>query len=313
MCKGMDIGIEDVYREVAPKLMRYLEGNGCSYAMSCDIVQETFLRLFDRREQVHWDMHEVSGLVFTIARNYRNDLVRKARREQVGGIPGDDDSDATLTGTDDGFRPGEEEDEIADMRRRLWVTLGRMPVRLLETFALSRLGKLTTKDIARGTGVSEANVKVRVHRAKELFRMCFEDASAFPGSCGGSADGDSALLKAMMMLAAVDGEIAKEELALYRQFAESIRRKSVSFDGLWEDAVRSMAYIGFLTYALPPEKIVSEYVREVRETLGSIRGMPPERCKKFFSALDRLAVADGVYSPIERACVRALAKGMVLV
>lgn len=66
-----------------------------------------------------------------------------------------------------------------------------------------------------------------------------------------------------MMLAAVDGEIAKEELALYRGVAERIRTGEPSeFDSGWEDSVRSMAYVGFLTAVLPPEKIVREYVRK---------------------------------------------------
>ena len=66
--------IERIYREVAPKLQSYLTGNGCSYATACDIVQETFLRLWKRKEELSDDPHQVSGFAFTIARNYRNDL-----------------------------------------------------------------------------------------------------------------------------------------------------------------------------------------------------------------------------------------------
>ena len=76
---GMEI--EQVYREVAPKLQSYLTGNGCSYATACDIVQETFLRLWERKDELSGDLHQVSGLAFTIARNYRNDLARKAQHE----------------------------------------------------------------------------------------------------------------------------------------------------------------------------------------------------------------------------------------
>lgn len=305
----MEIGIEEVYREVAPKLMSYLEGNGCSYAVSCDIVEETFLRLLNLQERIRWDMHEVSGLAFTIARNYRNDLARKARHEQIGAVPDDDGSYAVSSGPVDTVRPGEDEDEIADLRRRLRATLGRMPVKLLEIFALSRLGKMTVKEIAGGTGVSESNVKVRVHRARELFKSCFEDAHVSDASGGRSADVESALLKAMMMLSAVDGEIAKEELAIYRRFAEGVRSGEMSeFGGLWEDAVRSMAYIGFLTDVLPPERIVREYVREVESSLDPVRQLTDDRRGRFVSVLERLAAADGRYTPVERACVRALAK-----
>ena len=76
----MSMEIVQVYREVAPKLQSYLTGNGCSYATACDVVQETFLRLWKRKDELSDDLHQVSGLVFTIARNYRNDLHRKNAR-----------------------------------------------------------------------------------------------------------------------------------------------------------------------------------------------------------------------------------------
>ena len=170
-----DMEIEHVYREVAPKLQSYLTGNGCSYATACDIVQETFLRLWKRKDELSDDPHEVSGLAFTIARNYRNDLARKGQhevfieRDEGRGTREEDEAPRDAgCGMRDEARPGEAEEEGAALRRRLKASLGRMPVELLETFALSRLGKLTVKDIASGTGASAANVKVRVHRAKEM-------------------------------------------------------------------------------------------------------------------------------------------------
>ena len=162
------MGIEQIYREVAPKLQSYLTGNGCSYATACDIVQETFLRLWKRRGELTEDPHQVSGLAFAIARNYRIDLARKSRHEVFGEKDGGE-TEETVEAREvrDETRPGEAEEEGAALRRRLKASLGRMPVELLEAFALSRLGKLAVKDIASGTGTSEANVKVRVHRAKE--------------------------------------------------------------------------------------------------------------------------------------------------
>lgn len=155
--RGMEI--EQVYREVAPKLQSYLTGNGCSYATACDIVQETFLRLWKRKGELTDDPHQVSGLVFTIARNYRNDLARKSQYEVLAvrdGEGGTSDRCEVPERVHDGgldeARPGEEEEEDVALRRRLKASLGRMPVELLEAFALSRLGKLSVKDIASGTG-----------------------------------------------------------------------------------------------------------------------------------------------------------------
>ena len=300
--------IDEVYREVAPKLQSYLTGNGCSYATACDIVQETFLRLWKRKDELTDDPHQVSGLAFAIARNYRKDLARKAQhevygeRDEEGGVRdvGNEPMDAGH-GARDMARPGEAEEEGAALRSRLKASLERMPVELLETFALSRLGKLTVKDIASGTGASEANVKVRVHRAKEMLGKVMN--SELRGESYGLRVGKRqfgwAVFRAVMMLAAVDGEIAKDELSLYRELAERMRcGNEAEFDELWAESVKGMAYIGFLSEMLEPEDLVREFVREVGKGLGA----------DDIATLERMAAADGDYSRIERDCVAAIAK-----
>ena len=307
---GMEI--EHVYREVAPKLLSYLTGNGCSYATACDIVQETFLRLWKRKDELSDDPHEVSGLAFTLARNYRNDLARKGQhevfivRDEGCGIRDEESGDGG-EGVRDTARPGEAEEEGAALRRRLKASLGRMPVELLETFALSRLGKLTVKDIASGTGASEANVKVRVHRAKEMLgKVMRVSGSEFQVSgCELRVEKRQsgwAVFRVVMMLAAVDGGITKEELSLYRELAEKFREgDAADFDVLWAESVKGMAYIGFLSKMLEPEELVREFVREAGNGLGA----------DGIAALERMAAADGDYSKIERDCVAALANGTV--
>ena len=287
--------IEEAYREIAPKLQSYLTGNGCSYATACDIVQETFLRLWKKREELVDDLHQVSGLAFTIARNCRNDLSRRAQHESLGGEESADGDSQLTSEVRDETRPGEAAEEADALRRRLKASLGRMPVQLLETFALSRLGSLSVKDIASGTGTSEANVKVRVHRAKELFRACFAGQPEPEEIETGIAGLGPAVLKAVMMLAAVDGEISKEELAMYRGLSEEFRGEGTAEFDAWERSVRAMAYIGFLSEMLSPEELVCEYVREA--------GRIPRR---FVSALEKMAAADGNCSRIERACIAAL-------
>ena len=302
--------IEQIYREVAPKLQSYLTGNGCSYATACDVVQETFLRLWKRRDELSDDLHQVSGLAFTIARNYRNDLARKAqhevlraRDEESGTRDVVDEPREAGEGSRDMVRPGEAEEEGVALRRRLKASLERMPVELLEAFALSRLGKLTVKDIASGTGASEANVKVRVHRAKEMLGKVMKCGVGELRGCEveklrGKGFG-WAVFRAVMMLAAVDGEIAKEELSLYRELAEQMRGGNAEgFDALWAESVKGMAYIGFLSEMLEPEKLVREFVREAGKGLGT----------DAIATLERMAVVDGDYSQIERDCVAALAK-----
>lgn len=296
--------IESVYREVAPKLQSYLTGNGCSYASACDIVQETFLRLWKQRDELADDLHEVSGLAFTIARNYRNDLARKAKHEVFGDGSEEETDDAGEQLRDDAERPGEASEEVDALRERLKHTLARMPGQLLEVFALSRIGNLSVKEIADGTGVSEANVRVRVHRAREQFMACFNARSTGESESRRSLGSKFAVLRAMMMLAAVDGEIAREELTLYRQLAEEFRGVDAAlFEEKWEQAVRAMAYMGFLSEVVSPEELAREFAREVRSGFVGVKDIDSARV---ITALERMAAADGNYSRIERDCIAAL-------
>lgn len=308
------IDIEKVYKEVAPKLSNSLMGDGVSYATACDIVQETFLRLWKRREVLTDDLHEVSGLAFTIARNYRNDLYRKAQREVL-------EDEITDAGEGNGDWPAagdmptaasaqdliDADERTLAFRRRLRAALARMPVQLLEAFALSRIGDLSVRELADRLSLSEANVKVRVHRAKDALRALMEradDVPAPPSVAGGFL---FAVLKAVMALAAVDGVVSKEELELFKALAQ----RSLSADAadrLWRDAMMGMSYIGFLAGELSPQEMVRLYEAEAAaafRTAGA--ALTAERKALVVALLEKLAAADGEYSEIERRCIRALA------
>ena len=163
---------EEIYKEVAPGLMNYLVASGSPYAVACDILQETFLRLWKRRDELEDNFGQVRGLVYTIARNYRIDLLRKGKREVLQ----EEITDETIQSGGDAAspfsfsRPVEVEDENAALRRKLNAALDQLPPTLREAFTLFQLGELSIREIAWQTHVSEANVKVRIHRAKEKLR-----------------------------------------------------------------------------------------------------------------------------------------------
>ena len=163
---------EEIYREIAPGLMNYLVASGSPYAVACDILQETFLRLWKRRDELEDNLAQVRGLVYTIARNYRIDLLRKGKREVLQ----EEITDETVQSGGDAAsplsfsRPVEVEDENAALRRKLNAALDQLPPTLREAFTLFQLGELSIREIAWQTHVSESNVKVRIHRAKEKLR-----------------------------------------------------------------------------------------------------------------------------------------------
>ena len=89
------MNIEALYKTIAPRLTNWLVSSGSPYHEACDIVQNTFLKIWKMRNDLRDDEGAVSGLAFTIARNLRKNLARdNARLTFVGEIRDADDGDS---------------------------------------------------------------------------------------------------------------------------------------------------------------------------------------------------------------------------
>ena len=176
------MSIEELYKAIAPKLTNWLVASGSGYHEACDLVQNTFLKLWKMRDDLRDDESAVSGLAFTIARNLRKNLVRdNARLTFVGEIRDPDDDGSNV----DGLKveiPGNEgrdtrlsESDAAYLRKRLSEAFEKLPPILREAYTLFQIGEMSIRDIATQTGVSENLVKVRIFRAKQKLREILED------------------------------------------------------------------------------------------------------------------------------------------
>lgn len=162
--------ISRLYNEIAPKLTNYLVANGVEYASACDLVQETFLRIWKMRETLVDETDQISGLAYTIARNLRTDRWRKARREVLQGDIKDEDAGCA----DPAASPG----DAAYLRARLSAALAQLPPLLREAYTLFQVQELSIREIARRTNAGESAVKVRIFRAKEKLRGLLADVQA---------------------------------------------------------------------------------------------------------------------------------------
>lgn len=153
--------IEEHYRELAPKLMNWLVATGSGYAHACDLVQETFLRLWRMRDSLRDD--GVSGLVFTIARNLRKNEIRDSMRTVLSDeVPETPDNAAAA--------PETMTCDAEYLRVRLKEAFAALPPLLREAYTLFQIAELSIAEIARTTNASESLVKVRIHRAKNKLR-----------------------------------------------------------------------------------------------------------------------------------------------
>ena len=158
--------VEEHYGAIAPKLTNWLVATGSSYAVACDLVQETFLKIWKMRDDLRDNDSAVSGLAFTIARNLRKNLLRDESRlsfkEEIS------DADAMVDFPEE--LPFEEERRTRELRAQLAEAFSRLPPALREAYTLFQVGEKSIREIAAATGVTENLVKVRIFRAKGKLR-----------------------------------------------------------------------------------------------------------------------------------------------
>ena len=158
--------IEEHYKAIAPRLTNWLVSTGSPYAEACDLVQETFVRIWKMREDLLDNDAAVSGLAFTTARNLRKNLARDNRR--LAFVDEIRDEDAGSVGPAE--LPSEAAQQSRELRRKLTAAFAKLPPALRETYTLFQIGERSVREIAAETGVSESLVKVRIFRAKEKLR-----------------------------------------------------------------------------------------------------------------------------------------------
>ena len=181
------MNIEELYRAIAPRLTNWLVASGSTYHEACDLVQNTFLKIWKMRDDLHGGAGDVSGLAFTIARNLRKNLARdNARITFVGEIRDADEGDPEAVPQDNGQTtfdtrqptagtPALEQADAGHLRKRIAEAFAKLPPILREAYTLFQIGEMSIREIASQTGVSENLVKVRIFRAKEKLREFLAD------------------------------------------------------------------------------------------------------------------------------------------
>jgi RNA polymerase sigma-70 factor (ECF subfamily) len=141
----------DFYIQHKDQLFGYLMRMTGDYYLSGDIMQESFTRYIEH----YGNKAPRKTLLFTIARNALFDHKRKQKRSvQINGNPSENSSDGVHT-----IMVRSEYQQVLSAMKEL-----EDSEREILAFAVS--SDLSYREIASVVGISEANVKVKVHRAR---------------------------------------------------------------------------------------------------------------------------------------------------
>lgn len=155
---GDDAAYAALVRRHQDLIYRHARGMGLDHDTSLDLVQDAFVRAFERLEDCR-DGANYRSWLFRICRNLCLDELRNVRRLCIpmSSIENANDLEAMHV----------VEDETTLTLR---AALDRLPQALREAFLLKHDAGYTYEEVAQITEASPSAVKMRVHRAREALR-----------------------------------------------------------------------------------------------------------------------------------------------
>ena len=150
---------KDFYNEHKDKFFAYLMRCTGDYFLSGDIMQESFTRFLEK-----YGRNPLSpALLYTIGRNLLFDNARKHNRKNVPEPNGQDRFDST-----------ERHLLVREEYRQVLAAMQQLESSERDILALTVSSGLSYRDIASIAGISEANVKIKVHRARIKLRKIIQ-------------------------------------------------------------------------------------------------------------------------------------------
>jgi RNA polymerase sigma-70 factor (ECF subfamily) len=146
---------KDFYNRQRQRFFAYLIRRGGDYHLACDIMQESFVRLYEKYTAENF----VPQLLYTIGRNLLLDALRKRKHNPS---PLDDAAPAV--------EDPEHHLMIRDEYRRVLLAMQKLETDERDLIALVVSSELSYRELSEITGISEGNVKVKIHRARKKLR-----------------------------------------------------------------------------------------------------------------------------------------------
>ena len=138
-----------------------------------DILQETMIKVWNRREQ--WDnIESIEAFCLTICRNISLDKMRKMENQNQSLSEGEHDA------PDQSYSSNPEEQAMQQDRMQLIRQLiNQLPEKQRSVMQLRDFEGKSYKEIAKVMGISEEQVKVNIFRARQTIRQKYFETEKY--------------------------------------------------------------------------------------------------------------------------------------
>lgn len=164
--------IEDMYREEAEILRRFLQRKMSNPTDVEEVLQEAYLRLL--RAAKNGEIENVRGFLYRIATNLVIDRFRSAAHNATHV-----DIDVMASGPTELTSADTSPEDMSIIRQQLGVTLEAirdLPPRCRQVFVLHRIKQLTHREISGKLGISTQMVEKHIAKA---VRICAEKVAPY--------------------------------------------------------------------------------------------------------------------------------------
>lgn len=146
---------KEFYSRQRQKFFSYLVRRSGDYDLACEIMQESFTRLIEKYPAEQF----TPQLLFTVGRNLVYDALRRKK-------------DNSLLSDSKEHAAGDPTHElmVRDEYRRVLAAMKLLEEDERDLISLVVSSGLSYREVADVTGISEANVKVKIHRARKKLR-----------------------------------------------------------------------------------------------------------------------------------------------
>lgn len=157
------------YTMHSQKILKYLISNGIQTEDAQDILQNSFLSMWELRWQIQ-NTKNLAPLWFTIARHKMYDFFRRCRRS----VPLSSEMDHRPD-SGDALR----EMDHSYLRWRITEALRRLPEDMAEAYRLIKISGLSVRETAEILNLSESDIKSKVFRARKRLMRELTDLEDF--------------------------------------------------------------------------------------------------------------------------------------
>ncbi len=178
---GEKLALDGLYEAMSPGLFACLRRMGCNPDDAADLLQTTFLKVWQFRQQYRGQ--QAKAWIYKIALNSWRDFYTGSPHWQE-----------TVYEESTDYREDRQTcpETVLNAERlaaSLQEALMRLPVVLREAVVLSRFSGLGIREMAALLGTTESNIKVRIHRGLVLLKQSLVDSeTTYPVRSGDKHD-----------------------------------------------------------------------------------------------------------------------------